>query len=131
MNLEGFIDEFLNIETPKARESFVDRARHFIRRKEIAKQVQDEIAYDNEKAIKAGSEAEAFIQSAYYKNIIEPYIKGSIKSGLQRIIKEGETLNESQIKMEIAGIKKALGILGSIKVRIAVANKIKDESNAV
>ncbi len=130
MNLDWFIDEFLSIEKPK-RESFIDRTLHFLKRKEMAKQIHDEIEYDNMSALKAGNDAQEFIDSKYYKTIIEPFIKGSIKSGIQKIIKEGENLTEAQLKMEIAGIKKTLGILGAIKIRIAVADKIKAENNAV
>lgn len=129
MNLDQFINDFLNIEEPK-RETFVERATRFIRRDE-AKRIKDEIDHDNVNAIQAGKDAQEFLDSKYYKRIVEPWIKGTIKGGLQKIIKDGDSMTEAQIKVELAGIKKVLGLLGAVKIRLAVASKIKAEINEV
>lgn len=129
MNINDFIDEFLSFE--KTPDSFAAKVGRFVSRKDIAKQVNDEIEHDTALAIKRGNDAEEFIGSKYYLDIIEPFIRGSLKSGLQKIIRESDAMTESQIRSEIAGIRKVLGLLGNIKMRVSIANSLKGKGNEV
>ena len=129
MTLDNIIDDLLSIKKEEAvrQKPIIEKARDFLRRKDILKEMQDEQIAEEAKVVKMGDQASAFIVSPYYRDIIEPHIRSSVKSSLQRIIRDGENLTEAQLKCEIAGIKKALGIIAVIKLRIAQGQQVKEK----
>jgi len=127
ISLDSLIDEMLSVEKVDPPPTFRERINNFVRRKEIEKQLQDEREAQNALVLKLGKEAEAFLNSTYYKDLLEPQLRTLIKGGLQKLIREGEGLTESQLKSEIAVVKKSLTIVASIKLKIIQANLIKEK----
>ncbi len=127
ITLDNILDELLSIEKPPEVKppTISQRIHNFIKRKELDKQIEDERQEERNKIIKLGTEADTFLKSIYYRDLIEPQIRQSIKGGISRLLTISESMTESQIRAEIAGIKKSWEILGSIRLKIINAENIK------
>lgn len=128
-NLEEFIDEWLNIEKKeeKIKWSFIPSFQRMLRRRELEKQLEDEVTLQKEKIHRLGLRAKEFLSSVYYKELVEPYIRQTLKSGLQNLVMNGETMSESAFKTEVARIKTVLGLQGSFKLKIVSAEQQEEE----
>lgn len=122
ITLDSLIEEILGFEKPEPKPSLFDK---ILRRKDILKRVEDERQSNIEKVLMDGSKAEAFLNSAPYKLFIDTQVRDMVKTGLQRILRDGENMTEVQLKCEIAGIKKALRIPANLKLKVISAEAIK------
>ena len=77
--------------------------------------------------LKLGKESEEFLKSNYYKDIVEPHLRTTIKGGIQKLIREGETMTEVQLKSEIAVIKRTLTFIASMKLKVIQAEALKEK----
>lgn len=134
LSLEDLVDELLSIERVELKEkpNFFSRigheVRNVVRRRDINKGIADEIDAERKRVISLGKSAEAFLNSPYYKQFIDSFIRSNVKGGLQKILKDYETLTPEQLKMEIAGINKCLRLLASIKLKVLQAQMEKERT---
>lgn len=128
ININSIVDELLSFEEEKVEPklNLFDRVRNFSKRKEIEKQLKDEIDFENQRILKLGSDAEKFLNSSWYKELVEPHLRDTVKGGIQRLLREGDTMTEVQIKSEIACIKKALMLVAMIKLKVIRAKQLKN-----
>ena len=129
MTLNDIVDELLSFEKkePPKRPTFLQRIHNLAKRKEIEKAMQDEAEAENQRIIKIGDETQIFLNSTYYLNLVEPYLRQTIKGGIQTILREGEGLTEAQLKAKIAAINEALRLVASLKLKIMTANEVKEK----
>ena len=134
ITLNDLVGELLSIEKIELKEkpNFFNRIgdgiRNIYKRREIDKAIQDEINADRQKIITIGKSAEAFLNSPYYKQFIDSYVRDSVKGGLQRLFTEYETMNESQIKSELSGIMRCLRLVASIRLRVLQGEQEKEQN---
>lgn len=132
ITLDELVDELLSIEKIKINDkpSFLDRmgsrVRSVIKRGEINKAINDELDAQRKKIISIGNSAEAFLNSSYYKQFINEFVKDNVKGGLQRLLRDYESLDECQIKAELAGIVKCLRLVASIKLKVLQGEQEKE-----
>lgn len=128
ITLEDLINEMLSIEKVEVNNpTFGEKIHSFVHRREIEKRLQDEQENDNLRVMKLGKEAESFLSSSYYRNLVEPHIRQTVKGGIQKLIRDGDSLTESQLKSEIAVIRKALALVASIKLKVIQAEVLKEK----
>ena len=131
LTLDSIIDELLNIEKIDLKEKpnffnrIADGVRNVYKRRDIDKAIQDEIEADKQKIITIGKSAEAFLNSPYYKQFIDSYVRANVKGSLQKLFTEYETMSEAQIKSELSGIMKCLRLVGSIRLKVLQGEKEK------
>ena len=128
ITLNEILDDILSLERKPeaAKVSFFERIHNFNKRRDIEKQIQDEIDLDNQKVLQSGVDSEEFLHSKYYANLIEPYVRTSVKNSLQKIISTGETMSESELKYEVAKIKETLKLVASIQLKVVLVKQLKD-----
>lgn len=127
ITINEIVDELLSFDKKEepVKPSFFERVHNFVKRQEIDKALQDEIKNDNDRIMKLGHDAEAFLNSKWYAELIEPQLRQAIKGSLQAIIREGQDMTEVQLKNQIANIKTSLSLLASLRLKIIRAKEIK------
>lgn len=130
ITLESVISELLSIEPKKfePKVNLFNRIHNVLKRRDIEKQLQDERENDELQIQKLGKEAEVFLESAYYKDLIEPQIRQTIRGGFQRLLSTSDDMTDVQIRTELASMKKALSIFASIRLKIAQAKLLKEKN---
>jgi hypothetical protein len=127
MNIDDLISDWLQIDKPVETKpsSFRDRVHNFVKRKEIEKQAADEHRFNLDKVIKAGNDTQAFLNSPWYRTIVEPQLANTIKTGIQTIIREGILLTETDLKIEISKVKNAIAQIQAYKLKVIQGEEAK------
>ena len=104
LTLDDLISEFLSFEKPLPPPKTVNR---FLHRRDVDKQLQDNKEVSNAKVLKDGERAETFLNSVYYKELVQPFIHNTIKSNWRLVQKylEVHHLNHSKCKYSNEKIK--------------------------
>ena len=122
--LDDLISEFLSFEKPLPPPKPVNR---FLHRRDIDKQLQDDKEADNDKILRDGEKAEAFLNSSYYKEIVQPFIHTTIKSSFHKLLSEENELTEVQVKNLLAVIKIMYRQVSLYKLKIIRAQVLKEK----
>ena len=132
ITLNDLVDELLSIEKIELKEkpNFFNRigdgVRNIYNRRKIEKEIQDNIEADRQRVITIGNSAQAFLNSPYYKQFIDNYVRDTVKGGLQKLFTEYEAMSESQIKAELASIMKCLRLVASIRLKVLQGEQEKE-----
>lgn len=123
--LDDLISEFLSFEKPilQPKKNITNRLLH---RRDVDKQLQDEKEMSEAKILKDGELAETFLNSPYYKELVQPFIHTTIKSNFHKLLSEEQELTEVQIKSLLAVIKIMYRQVSLYKLKVIQAQVLKE-----
>lgn len=124
INLDSIINDFLSFEKPLPE---IKKNVSFLKRREIDKQVQDDINADNDRVLREGEQAEAFLNSSSYKKLTYPFIHNTIKNGLQKLLTKSDSMSDVEIRTTLAMVNCALRQIGTYKLKILQAQVLKEK----